>query len=501
DDLSYEHEFDARYWTIEQFIPEHGTKQLFKDNEINIYGYQNLREFDSGLIVRPFYDKILLFASLYPDIYIFNVTADKIQPVWQRNDARSNAILIGDFDDNGVDEFYYNDGSYIRGFTLPVQNRPDRPGLISANPLDSIRALISWSPVSGVNGYRVYRGADRFDLQPLRITGNTGVIDSSLNVEQKYYFAVSAIDSSFEVYESLKSSVDSVRTSLPPRLISARAVNDRQAVLTFNEDIKISDEKKFSAYLVPSGHFNTSAVVLNDRKTILAGFSGHFNETVMDTVVVSNIFDTQGVPVDKSFDRIMLNYTVQYPEPYIQSRKVLDRKTIELTFSEPMLRGDLLNTENFRFYPAGEAEAIQLVDSVNTVIHVQVSENSRIGALGFETYLILQNMHSEKGVLLNESKKIYLNEEISDLHNTIIYPQPVKPQHNLLTFAGLPENVSIYIFDMNGRLVKTIKESTYYGGIQWDLKDENDRPVHSGVYLYRIVHSGEEKLGKLVIVR
>jgi len=170
DDLNYEHEFDARYWSIERFVPQYDVSRLTITDTVNIYGYQNLKEYDSGLVVRRFYNRLLLFAALYPNMHIFEITADKIQPIWHRPDARSNTILVADFDGNAIEEFYYNDGSQIRGFTVDIKNRPDRPNKISAQPLDSTRAEIRWNHVSGhlTISYTAIRNLRNWSLIPAK---------------------------------------------------------------------------------------------------------------------------------------------------------------------------------------------------------------------------------------------------------------------------------------------------------------------------------------------
>jgi hypothetical protein len=188
-------------------------------------------------------------------------------------------------------------------------------------------------------------------------------------------------------------------------------------------------------------------------------------------------------------------------EPYLKMINIINKHTVEITFSEPMNAEDLLRSENYQFYPIGSIENIVILDEMNTSIRISISKNTQIGALGRQNYLQLDNIHSQSGVLLEETNKIYLNEEISDLDKVFIYPQPVKPNHSLLTFAKLPEKVTIHIFNMNGKLIRTLDEESYFGGIQWDLKDKNNHAVKSGIYIYRIDYEKDEKIGKLVIVR
>jgi len=74
------------------------------------------------------------------------------------------------------------------------------------------------------------------------------------------------------------------------------------------------------------------------------------------------------------------------------------------------------------------------------------------------------------------------------------------------TFGGRgggagPSEVSV--FDLNGRLVRTVVRNEYGAGQQvvtWDGRDAGGRPVSSGVYFLRAVSAGESTQMKLVVI-
>ncbi|HEM49158.1 MAG TPA: T9SS type A sorting domain-containing protein, partial [Caldithrix sp.] len=434
-------------------------------------------------------------------LHIFQIEGDEIIPVWHSQNVRSNGILVADFDGNLIEEFYFNDGTEIKGYTLPIKNRPNRPHSLFASALDSTRAHIQWLPVNGANYYQLYRGTSRSSLQLYEQILSNVYADSGLAVNQTYYYSVSAIDSLYEVIESMLSTIDSLKTGFPPKLISGNQINDRQVMLTFDKDIQFSDEKKFSAYLVRSNQFSTSALIMKYKKTILVGFSEKINLDVTDSLIVNNIFDLDGIPIDNSFKSIIIDISDDLPEPYLQAITILNRRAIELSFSEPMNAADLMQKDNYLLSPQGTVDEIEILDERNTIIRLTISKNASMGAIGRQTYLQLGNLHSESGVLLQETNKIYLNEEISDLSKVLVYPQPVKPGNSFVTFAKLPDKVIIHIFNMNGKLIRRLDEPSYFGGVQWDLKDINNQSIKSGIYIYTIDYNNDQKIGKLAIVR
>ncbi len=69
---------------------------------------------------------------------------------------------------------------------------------------------------------------------------------------------------------------------------------------------------------------------------------------------------------------------------------------------------------------------------------------------------------------------------------------------------GQAGKAAIDVFDVNGRLVRTIFNGIAQEGvntIHWDGTDSASRPVASGVYFYRLRANGEDYAKKLVVVR
>jgi hypothetical protein len=104
--------------------------------------------------------------------------------------------------------------------------------------------------------------------------------------------------------------------------------------------------------------------------------------------------------------------------------------------------------------------------------------------------------------------------EIPVLSNVYNYPNPAsdvtwfKFDHNK---AGEDLDISITVFDMEGRHVADIQETVYAGGfssepLEWDLKDANGNYLRQGIYPYRIRITDKngrfaESFKKLVVVR
>ncbi|HEX9970537.1 MAG TPA: LamG-like jellyroll fold domain-containing protein, partial [bacterium] len=88
-----------------------------------------------------------------------------------------------------------------------------------------------------------------------------------------------------------------------------------------------------------------------------------------------------------------------------------------------------------------------------------------------------------------------------------LYPNYPNPFNSLTTIQfSLPENanVSIQIFDINGKLVRTLfqgKKEAVFHVLQWDGTDNAGRKIGSGIYLYRMVAGSFSEAKKLMLVK
>lgn len=84
------------------------------------------------------------------------------------------------------------------------------------------------------------------------------------------------------------------------------------------------------------------------------------------------------------------------------------------------------------------------------------------------------------------------------------YPNPFNPATTIEYSIVNDSHVNLSIYDVNGRLVRTLvnefMERNIYR-ITWDGKNNQGTPAASGVYFYRLVTNGLSKSKKLVLIR
>ena len=85
------------------------------------------------------------------------------------------------------------------------------------------------------------------------------------------------------------------------------------------------------------------------------------------------------------------------------------------------------------------------------------------------------------------------------------YPNPFNPTTTILFSLAERGRVVLKVFDVSGRLVRTLADATLSAGalhrIEWDGRDEGGVSVASGVYFYRLVTGGFNSTRKMVLLK
>lgn len=82
------------------------------------------------------------------------------------------------------------------------------------------------------------------------------------------------------------------------------------------------------------------------------------------------------------------------------------------------------------------------------------------------------------------------------------FPRWERPGERRIDFVNLPADALIRVYTLAGDLVRTFRHTDSHGTARWDLRNEDDEIVVSGVYIWMVTtESGETRRGQLVIVR
>jgi hypothetical protein len=83
-------------------------------------------------------------------------------------------------------------------------------------------------------------------------------------------------------------------------------------------------------------------------------------------------------------------------------------------------------------------------------------------------------------------------------------PNPFKGNTTICFSIAAPEYVSLCIFDISGRLIRTLENGAKDAGIyrlQWNGYDNNRKKVSTGVYFARLVAGDYKSAEKIILMR
>ena len=111
------------------------------------------------------------------------------------------------------------------------------------------------------------------------------------------------------------------------------------------------------------------------------------------------------------------------------------------------------------------------------------------------------------GVSDEDGRRILFETEAvsAPVHSVVLnqnYPNPFNPTTTISFVLPETAHVNVSVFDVDGRLVRTLVDETLPDGFNettWDGKDTKGNRVSSGVYLYRL-QTGKTTLTKKLIL-
>ena len=117
---------------------------------------------------------------------------------------------------------------------------------------------------------------------------------------------------------------------------------------------------------------------------------------------------------------------------------------------------------------------------------------------GYDIDMWIGAVHSSDVAAIDDYDVIFPNEVI--IHNA--YPNPFNPVTYLRYDLAQNEMINITIYDMMGRIVKTLVNTSQTAGnktIQWNATDNKNEPISAGLYLYTI-QAGEFRQTKKIVL-
>lgn len=449
-------------------------------------------------------NELIVFTFPYSYIIKYDEESYGGRIIYYKENVNSNSVFAGDLNSNGVPEIAFPDNEKIIFIEFAPSQKPSVPVNFNAYSLDSARIQLQWS--GSADKYYIFKGNNPSEIVLYDSVTANYYIDAD-EINKMYFYQVQSIDKNYKDIYSIRTEIKSIFHHLPSKLIKANAITAKNILVEFSGKMNNTIENLNSFYV--NGEVYPNSIAAASEYSYLLSFNSLPKGE--HKLYVSNIKDFYGSPVviDSVFFTIEEN--IPLDEFFIESFELISPYRLLISFSAEPDSNRILNLANYSFEPSNEIVKVEKQrGSANKLI---LYTKNPMGSVGKEYKLKLNNIISSESsgsiTLKNESGSvIVITATAGNLDNEYVYPNPAAlSKGSKITFANVPSNCEIYIFNIAGNMVRFIKEKSINGGIDWDLKDENSRFISSGIYIYKIISIDEfgnelqEKLGKFAVTK
>lgn len=446
-----------------------------------------------------------LIFTPHPRAYVLDWQEEGLRVRWFREGVSSNAAPAADFDGNGVTDLALNLDNGIQLYQTNLQtDRPPAPAGLRAEPLDTAAVRLRWLPAPGAGQYRIYRRTPGFGFSLRDSTQTTVFVDTLVENGTEYTYAVTQINPPFPLPESRLSVPATARPNPPPQLRRIEAVAPQQLRLTYSEPMGESafETARYHLQGIATGPVG---IARGGGSTVaLLSFANPFPPG-RHLLVLANIRDAQNTPLRGDTLAIPFDMAAPLLPLYLQSVEMQDKRRLVLRFNRPVDPGSAADVAHYRLEPDGQILAARADSADGRIVRLHLDGKNRLGSLGVTYFLTVSGVRGIEGQILAgpPANRLAIVGHADDLTAVRVYPNPYRPEHTALPlmFANVPDGSEIYIFNPSGHLIRRLSGPAPAGGIPWDLQTGQGKTAANGVYLYVVRFRGQEKQGKLLILR
>jgi len=512
----------TRYW---EFIVFNGVSDnnLVGTDTIRILGVNPPADFNSGVSVGDIDGDgdAEIFLSTHPDLYVVDYDSQQqnYEIVWHYEECRARTVMAVPLEAGAKRALLFDGEERFESWSLPGQSPLLLPAVsnFQAEILNEHDVLLTWDypdsvAVSGFDSsrfvfhlFRFPGGGDIVDTHPLPFKTQS-FIDTTMNdgYTYRYELQVEFLGIDGINYYSNTVQLKDIQAEMPSALLSASMQNNPQLIqLDFSKPLAAKDIIPENFHLIPDSVDLTSIMLLEGGTTLLLTYAeplpmGQYSIEVDSLVTLQN-----GVRISSEGRSASLTITDAGTAPYIQRVEMSARGRLDIWFDQPMDVGSLLHLESWDL-PA-PLSILQIVPHVTNSTQVTLLLEPESLLQGRYT-LHLRDVVSAEGLAIQKGRGDDAEFQIDPLPTTdfLVFPNPVYASQygNRITLANIPVYSTVMIADILGRVIQKwqLTESAQTT-IQWNLRDKQERPVPSGIYIYAIDTGGKSLHGTFTVLR
>lgn len=499
-------EYDAPYWYLRIFA-------YTRDNEFEVVWEDHLYDIDidrfngatAGNVDQDAASELIF--STYPRTYIidFDQNTSRFGMKWFLYGSLATHHIIGDFNNNGVNEFGLGRGDTTFFWEIDFNyTGPDLVTSLDAIVLGPDKILLNWPKAAKATSYDIFQ---------VHLDSAGGPLFAGINTTRFLATQDMIVN---EPYRFFARSNDGLQVSpfgnqiirIPHennQLDTIEVINNRQIALRFSWPV--TDRPRDIPFFVLNGEHAPAAITKTGDvgNRLILSFEDAF-ETGMNALVIDSLFlDADFGIFDPNSSVFTFEYTpVEEDFLYLTKWQVTNDQEAELTFNY-QVGTSALDAANYTVFPFGQVVSVSWANAEQNAVWVQVDQVT-LGSLGYPVSIVVSpNVCAVNSTCIRagEGNTATFSSFQDDLSRVYVYPNPVRPTPLFegLRFANLTQTATVRILTASGRIVTEIKETDGDGGLTWYMQDFRGERIPPGVYLYYVTdNSGKEFLGKFSVI-
>jgi subtilisin family serine protease len=425
-----------------------------------------------------------------PDIYVFSSpAADQYEAVWHEYATATQRPFVGDLDGDGRAELAYNTAEQVR----VVADRGQlgalySPAALTAYALDQERAQLEWQRVAGAVAYRVYR-----DALLLGQTPDFSYIDGGLQEGEVYRYYVRAVAADGQ--EGARSVERTVVPEPAPAILAVTRITSTQLAVEFSAPMASVAHGAHLFRVAPDIGIANSAIGDRGMRRIVLGFAQVLPDSGIYTLHVENLRGASAALLDSLSRHFLFTLTPVKVAARLLEARALSADKVRLVFDkEIQAAGDLRE-----FLQIDGGVELREISVNGAEVLLTLVGSAPLRPLGRAYNIAINGLLDIDGLaVVGTSRFLYA---APDLRAATAFPNPYHASRGDLTFGFLPPQAEIYIYDIQGHLLRVLAEQDGDGGITWAGDNSEGQMLAAGIYYYRIAAAGKSKVGTLAIVR
>ncbi|TAL70397.1 MAG: hypothetical protein EPN82_01945 [Bacteroidetes bacterium] len=451
-------------------------------------------------------DEIII--SAFPNLYIFTYKNNKMLPLWSYPYSFSNSAIVYDFDKNGTNEIGFSTFSRTRFFEFNTKPQKPHPPLgVKGWALNDSSAYLEWYLSADAQRYQVLLLESDTSAIIVGETDSSDFIIHNMSANVGYTFTIRSVNTQMQDSLSDISERVGIYTHNPIKLDSVIIHNNKELILIYTGKIpskidpsnfKIFDTDSI-AYISPNNCISISDTsFLIDFDNSLTDFTKLFGNNLWFTSAsFPDYYNTPTIKTDYGMYKLYIPQDTIIREVFLKKLNIISTSEIQIEYSEPVIESTAINVSNYILKPFGIIDKVIYDNNNPDLANIVFSKTHKPGPFG-QTYTItaknIMSVNNNK-MTVGAGNTLAFNFNVKNNDDAFVYPNPIKlNETNTAYFGNIVNHSEIIIMNLEGNYLRILNEDDNNGGVDWDIKDDNNNSLKPGIYLFKARQKSNDEI-------